>query len=49
MSVVTFHLFFSDTYNHGHEPTYNHHGGHEPSVDMLEIPGKGRCYVYFAR
>ena len=22
---------------------------HEPSVDMLEIPGQGRCYVYFAR
>ena len=24
-------------------------GGDTKMVDMLEIPGKGRCYVYFAR
>ena len=24
-------------------------GGGSHRVDMLEIPGKGRCYVYFAR
>ena len=25
------------------------HSGSENKVDMLEIPGKGRCYVYLAR